>query len=140
MTSQCPSTWRRELGRWLAPFLAGMGHRARRRWAPRYGLGLLGPSERKAIQPLATRVAPADGEQLHHFVAASTGDPAPVEAVLAREAQRLVGGDEAVLIVDDTALPNKGEHSVWTALSLMETRPLGAGARRRSSGWCLLPL
>ena len=78
-------------------------------------LGLLGPSERKAIRPLAARVAPADGEQLHHFVAASTWDPAPVEAVLAREAQRLVGGDAAVLIVDDTALPKKGAHSVGVA-------------------------
>ncbi len=97
------------------PFLAALGHRARRRWAPRYVLGLLGPSERKAIQPLATRVAPADGEQLHHFVAASTWDPAPVEAVLAREAQRLAGGEAAVLIVDDTALPKKGEHSVGVA-------------------------
>ena len=103
------------MGRWLAPFLAALGHRARRRWAPRYVLGLLGPSERKAIQPLATRVAPADGEHLHHFVATSTWAPAPVEALLAREAQRLVGGDEAVLIIDDTALPKKGAHSVGVA-------------------------
>jgi SRSO17 transposase len=97
------------------PFLAALGHRARRRWAPRYLVGLLGPGERKAIQPLAARVAPADGEQLHHFVAASRWDPAPVEAVLAREAQRLVGGGGAVLIIDDTALPKKGEHSVGVA-------------------------
>src|SRR5918994_4606360 len=92
MTSQHPATWRRELDRWLAPFLAALGHRARRRWAPRYLLGLLGPGERKAVQPLAAWVAPAGGEQLHHFVAASSWDTAPVEAALAREAQRLVGG------------------------------------------------
>ena len=33
------------------------------------------------------RLAPADHEQLHHVVAASFWDPAPVEAALAREAQ-----------------------------------------------------
>src|SRR5262245_56679010 len=105
MTNQRPFAWRRELARWLVPFLAALRHRARRRWAPRYLLGLLGPTERKAIRPLATRVAPADGEQLHHFVAASSWDTAPLETVLAREAQRLVGGPAAALIVDDTALP-----------------------------------
>jgi SRSO17 transposase len=35
--------------------------------------------------------------------------------VLAREADRLVGGPDAVLIIDDTALPKKGEHSVGVA-------------------------
>ena len=103
------------MGRWLAPFLDALGHRARRRWAPRYLLGLLGPSERKAIQPLAARVAPADGEQLHHFVAASPWDTSPVETVLAREVQRLVGGERAVRIVDDTALPKRGDASVGVA-------------------------
>src|SRR4051794_14393250 len=115
MTIQHPVTWRRELDRWLAPFLAAHGHRARRRWAPRYLLGLLGPGERKAIQPRAARVAPADGEQLHHFVATSTWDTKPVEAALAREAERLVGGAGAVLIVDDTALPKRGDASVGVA-------------------------
>src|SRR5687767_12706701 len=107
--------WRREFTRWLAPFLAVLGHTARRRWAPVYLLGLLGPGERKCIQPLAARVAPADGEQLHHFVATSHWDTAPLEGVLAREGQRLVGGAEAVLIVDDTAVPKQGTCSVGVA-------------------------
>ena len=32
-----------------------------------------------------------------------------------READRLVGGDDAFLIIDDTALPKKGRHSVGVA-------------------------
>jgi hypothetical protein len=35
-------------------------------------------------------------------------DPAPLARVLAAEAQRLVGGSEAVLIIDDTALLEQG--------------------------------
>jgi SRSO17 transposase len=77
--------------------------------------GLLGPGERKSVQPLAARVAPNDHEQLHHFVCTSCWDPAPLERVLAEEAQRLVGGAEAVLIVDDTTLLKQGKHSVGVA-------------------------
>jgi SRSO17 transposase len=108
-------TWRREFTRWLTPFLALLGHTARRRRAPVYHLGLLGPGERKSIHPLAARVAPADSEQLPHFVATSHWETAPLDAVLARERQRLVGGAEAVLIVDDTALPKQGNCSVGVA-------------------------
>src|SRR3712207_6732026 len=96
--------WEREFERWLAPFLAALGDQRRCRWAPVYLRGLLGPGERKSIEPVAARTVPADYQQLHHFVAASCWDPAPLERVLATEAQRLVGGPDAVLIVDDTAL------------------------------------
>jgi len=80
-----------------------------------YLRGLLAPGERKSIRPLATRVAPAEGEQLHHFVCASGWDPAPLERVLVGMAQRLVGGRDAVLVVDDTTLPKQGHHSVGVA-------------------------
>jgi SRSO17 transposase len=95
--------------------LAVLGHRARRRWAPISLLGLLGPGDRKSVQPLAARVAPADGEQLHHYAAASRWDTSPLEGVLAQEAQRLVGGPDAALIVDDSALPKQGRRSVGRA-------------------------
>ena len=48
--------WWREFECWLQPFLAVLGHTARRRWAPVYLRGLIGPGERKSIQPLAARV------------------------------------------------------------------------------------
>ena len=42
-----------DLDRWLEPFLAALGHKKRRGWAPLYLRGLLGPSERKSLQPMA---------------------------------------------------------------------------------------
>ena len=50
--------WREELDGWLAPFLAVLGHEKRRRWAPFYLHGLLGPGERKSLQPLGDPARP----------------------------------------------------------------------------------
>ena len=100
---------------WLEPFLAHLGHPARRRMCPLYVAGLIGPGERKSLQPIAARHAPADYDQLHHFVAVGPWDEAPLEAELLTQADRLVGGPEAVLVIDDTALVKQGRHSVGVA-------------------------
>lgn len=109
------AAWEREFDRWLRPFWTALGDKRRQQWGPVYARGLLGPGERKSVEPLAAHVAPDDVEQLHHFVCTSGWDPAPLERVLARKAQRLVGGPRAVLIVDDTALLKQGTHSVGVA-------------------------
>ena len=54
-------------------------------------------------------------DQLHHFVSAGVWDAAPLEEELLIQADRLVGGRDAVLVIDDTALPKKGKHSVGVA-------------------------
>ena len=110
-----PGPWEEDLARWMAPFLAALGHKGRQRWAPVYLQGLLGPGDRKSVQPMAARIAPDDHEQLHHFIATSAWDPAPLESALAHEAERLVGGPDAVLIIDDTSLLKQGRHSVGVA-------------------------
>lgn len=107
--------WEAEFARWLRPFLTALQREAQRHWAPVYLQGLLGPGERKSVAPMAARVAPDDVQQLHHFVATSPWATAPLEQVLAHTAQRLVGGPGAVLIIDDTALPKQGRHSVGVA-------------------------
>ena len=109
------SDWEGELGRWLKPFLDRLGHKTRRRMCPLYVAGLIGPGDRKSVQPMAERLAPGDYDQLHHFVAAGVWDAAPLEAELLVQADRLVGGSDAVLVIDDTALPKKGKHSVGVA-------------------------
>jgi len=109
------SDWTNESERWLAPFLERLGNKTRRRMCPRYVARLIGPGDRKSVQPMAARFAPGDYDQLHHFIAAGVWDAAPLEAELLVQADRLVGGNEAVLVVDDTALPTKGNHSVGVA-------------------------
>src|SRR5262245_59221533 len=109
------SDWRDELERWLMPFLSRLGHKARRRMCPLYVSGLIGPGDRKSIQPMARRLALGECDQLHHFIAAGAWDAAPVETELLVQADRLVGGSDAVLVIDDTAIPKKGTHSVGVA-------------------------
>src|SRR4051794_1816547 len=104
--------WEGELGRWLEPFLARLRRKEQRRWAPFYVKGLLLPGERKSVEPMAARVAPGDLQQLHHFVSTSPWATAPPEEELVGAADRLVGGPDAVLVVDDTALVKQGRRSV----------------------------
>ena len=104
-----------DLDRWLAPFLAALGHKKRRTWAPLYLRGLMGPGERKSLQPMAARLGLPGHDQLHHFITSPTWDDGPLWRVLAERADRLLGGPEAVLVIDDTALPKKGDLSVGVA-------------------------
>jgi SRSO17 transposase len=107
--------WRSDLEIWLAPFLAALHHKTRARMCPAYIAGLIGPGDRKSVQPMAARAGDASYDQLHHFVSSGVWDAAPLEAALLTEADVQVGGDDAWLIIDDTSLPKKGTHSVGVA-------------------------
>jgi SRSO17 transposase len=82
---------------------------------PLYVSGLIGPGDRKSVQPMADRIAPSEYDQLHHFIAAGVWDAVPVETELLVQADKLVGGSDAVLVIDDTAVLKKGTHSVGVA-------------------------
>ena len=124
--------WRDELGRWLGPFVGRFSHKARRRMCPLYVAGLIGPGDRKSVGPMAERVAPGDYDRLHHFVSDGVWDEAPLECELALQADKLVGGADAFLVIDDTALPKKGTHSVGSRRNMR--RPW---ARLRiAKPWC----
>lgn len=107
--------WQVDLARWLKPFVAALRHRVRARMCPAYVAGLIGPGDRKSIQPMAERCGKVSYDQLHHFIGSGIWDAAPLETALLTEADKMVGGDSAWLIVDDTALPKKGRHSVGVA-------------------------
>lgn len=107
--------WQADLERWLDPYLKALGHKARQRMCPAYIAGLIGLGNRKSIQPMAARMDEVSYDRLHHFIGAGVWDSAPLEACLWRQADTLVGGDKALLIIDDTALPKKGKLSVGVA-------------------------
>ena len=104
-----------DLDRWLEPFLDATGRSTRRKMAPLYVRGLLGSGGRKSIQPMAERLGLSSHEQLHHFISSPAWDDAPLWRVLAEQVNREVGGEGAVLVVDDVGVPKKGELSVGVA-------------------------
>ncbi len=110
-----PIEWETRLSRWLEPFLEVLQFKKRRKWAPVYAKALLLPGERKSIEPMAARVAPGHEQELRHFISESKWDDDAVERVLWDKVDEMLGGDESLLIVDDTALPKKGEESVGVA-------------------------
>jgi len=98
-----------------------MGHPARERPMRDYCTGLVMPLERKSVEPLAALTQPghasAQHQSLLHFVGeASWSD----EEVLAKVWNLVLPSMErqepvAAWIIDDTAIPKKGKHSVGVA-------------------------
>src|SRR5437867_8446088 len=98
-----------------------LGHRDRHGPLRAYVTGLCLPGDRKSIEPMAARVDPRHArsrhQSMHHFIADAPWEAAAVlriarEWVLEPMAQH---GPMAAWIVDDTAFPKKGQHSVGVA-------------------------
>jgi SRSO17 transposase len=98
-----------------------LGHADRAAPFRSYCAGLLLPGDRKSVEPMAARVQPgrvqAAHQSLHHFVAKADWSD---EAVLAAVRTRVLPiierrGPIRALIIDDTGMPKKGEHSVGVA-------------------------
>src|ERR687885_166610 len=104
-----------DLDVWLTPFLAVLDRKTRRTWAPFYVRGLLGPSERKSLQPMALQLGLGGHDQLQHFIASPAWNDGALWTVLAQQADQMIGGPDAVLVIDDTSLPKKGTLSVGVA-------------------------
>ena len=92
--------WRAELDRWLQPFLAELNHTARRSMCPRYIAGLIGLGERKSMQPMAARQDGLSYDRLQHFISVGRWNEAPLARALLAEADRMVGGRDAMLVID----------------------------------------
>jgi SRSO17 transposase len=98
-----------------------IGHADRKRPLRDYCVGLMGPSERKSVEPLAAVTAPdrtsAQHQSLLHFVGQSEWSD---EDVLAKVREMVVPAIERrgpieAWIIDDTGLPKQGKHSVGVA-------------------------
>jgi SRSO17 transposase len=109
------------LDRFLDKLVAVLGHKDREVPCRDYCLGLLLDGDRKSMEPMAARLAPASTgarhQQLQNFMTHSRWSD---EAVLAAVRDwvlpelTLAGGVEA-WIVDDTGFPKKGKASVGVA-------------------------
>src|SRR5258708_33766036 len=99
------ANWQDDLESWLAPFVAVLCHKTRARMCPAYIAGLIGPGDRKSVQPMAVRDASVTYDQLHHFVAAGVWDSAPLATPLLVKADKRVGGNASTTISAVTAPP-----------------------------------
>jgi SRSO17 transposase len=116
-----PSAAEARLAAYLDGIVSVLGHASRAASARAYCTGLLLPGERKSIEPMAARIAPAavqaKHQSLHHVVAKAAWDDAAVLAAVRRSVLPAVErhGPIAYWIVDDTSFPKKGKHSVGVA-------------------------
>jgi SRSO17 transposase len=111
MTPQTLKSLDRRLQHFLEDLLEPMGRSERRHWAEVYVQGLLLDGERKSIEPMAARLPGADVQALRQFVGQS---PWAVEEVQRRLAHKVVDllSDPEVWVIDETAFPKAGQHSV----------------------------
>ncbi|HEY0760165.1 MAG TPA: IS701 family transposase [Acidisarcina sp.] len=95
-----------------------IGHARRTRQLRDYCTGLVLPGERKSVEPMAARTAPgrtaAQHRSLLHFVGLATWSD---EDVLAKVREMVLpaiekDGPIEAWIIDDTAFPKQGKHSV----------------------------
>jgi SRSO17 transposase len=112
---------RTRLAAFAEDLFASIPRKDQRRWGQSYLRGLLVDGKRKSIQPMAARLARGDPaadayaleQALQQFVNQSPWDPA---AVRRRLAQRMTAAiAPAAWVVDDTAFPKFGRHSVGVA-------------------------
>jgi SRSO17 transposase len=106
----------------FAEYVTGLGsvigQAVRMRPLRDYCTGLMLPGERKSVEPMAARTAPArtaaQHQSLLHFVGVATWSD---EQVLAKVRQMVLpaiekGGPIEAWIIDDTSFPKQGKHSV----------------------------
>jgi SRSO17 transposase len=106
----------------FAKYVAGLGgvigHAERMRPLRDYCTGLMLPGERKSVEPMAARTAPARTSAQHqsllHFVGVAAWSD---EEVLAKVREMVLpaiekSGPIEAWIIDDTSFPKQGKHSV----------------------------
>lgn len=119
--AKAPSAASSRLDQYLERLGEAVGHEDRRGPLRAYLTGLLLPGARKSVEPMAALVDPrhtsARHQSMHHFVACA---PWEAEALIAIARDHVLGAMErhapvGAWILDDTAIPKKGDHSVGVA-------------------------
>src|SRR5215212_2997641 len=116
-----PRTGEERFAAYLDAIAAVLGHASRASAARAYCTGLLPPGERKSVEPMAARIEPgrvqARHQSLHHVVAKAGWDDAALLQAVREQALPAIErhGPVRHWMVDDTAFPKQGEHSVGVA-------------------------
>lgn len=109
-----------QLDQYLKELCEGLGHVDRHDSLVQYCQALMLPLQRKSVEPLAASIEPtrvsARHQSLHHFVAQSNwSDRRILDRVTAWVVAKMNTTSTVYWIVDDTAVPKKGKHSVGVA-------------------------
>jgi len=114
MTESEVEKCRQRLEQFLSDPLEPLGRRERRHWSSVYIRGLLLDGERKSIEPMAARLPEGNVQALQQLIGQS---PWPWAPVWQRLAQRMAAEltPDPVWVIDDTAFPKQGHHSVGVA-------------------------
>ena len=103
---------------YVAGLVSVLGHADRARPLRDYCTGLVMPGERKSVEPMAAVTAPgrvcAQHQSLLHFVGVAPWSDEQLVAKVCELVMPALGAIEA-WIIDDTAFPKKGKHSVGVA-------------------------
>ena len=116
-----PRTGEARFAAYLEEIAAVLGDVRRAASARAYCTGLLLPGERKSVEPMAARIEPgrvqAKHQSMHHVVAKAEWDDAAVLRAVREEALPAIErhGPVRCWMVDDTAFPKQGTHSVGVA-------------------------
>src|SRR3954465_2844900 len=116
-----PGSGEERFAAYLDAIVAAMPHRRRAASARAYCTGLLLPGERKSVEPMAARIEPdrvqAKHQSMHHVVAKAEWDAAALLRAVREQVLPAIErhGPVRYWIVDDTAFPKQGEHSVGVA-------------------------
>jgi SRSO17 transposase len=104
-----------QLKEYVYEFKEVFNRKERQHWCYIYLSGLILDGERKSIEPIANRIPGADIQSLQQFVNQSSWEHEPLQDHLFKFMLKEFKPQQGVLILDDTTLPKKGNHSVGVA-------------------------
>lgn len=120
-TTPSPDSTKHRFDHFVDLLASAIGHADRVAPLLAYCTGLLLPLERKSVEPMAASISPANvrsqHQSMHHFVAEAPWSDKAVLDTVREYALPIIKGHGQILawIVDDTAHPKKGKHSVGVA-------------------------